>query len=103
MTNITKNEFIAMQACLNYDTVEDQLEDNFSDAGPTEVMEMLGWNEQQVAGLITSLKAKGLCDVDDRSADDLPHSVTIKDHILFLTHDGIRAVFAEIEKRKVLA
>lgn len=103
MTNITENEFIALRACLNYDDVESQLDDNYSNAGPTEFMELLGWTEQQVGGLITSLQGKGLGWLDDRSGDCLPGPVTLEDFIFWLTEDGVRAVFAEIEKREVLA
>jgi len=100
MTNITQNEFIALKTCLNYDNLETQLMDNYSNGGPVEFMAALGWSEHQVAGLMTSLQQKGLGWLDDRSGDSLPHKTKLEDHIFWLTDEGTRVVFEEIEKRR---
>jgi hypothetical protein len=95
MTNLTQNEITALKSCLNYDDREGQLSDNFSNGGPDEFKKALGWNDQQVGGLITSLQEKGLGDIDDRSGElawgeKLPH-------IFWLSDKGVNAIFDIIE------
>jgi hypothetical protein len=104
---LTQAELTALQTCLNYNDRESQLEDNFSNGGPTEFMEALGWNAQQVGGLIASLVSKGLGGLDDRSDECLRDDngrlypagkVPAELHIFWLSEKGVNAVFDAIEK-----
>ena len=107
---LTEAEFQALKACLNYDDRESQLEDNFSNGGPTEFAQVLGWDLHQVGGLITSMKNKGLGDLDDRSDEMLRDDngrlypegkVPVELHIFWLSKAGVNAVFDEIEARSM--
>lgn len=83
---LTTNEITALKACLNYETRKSQLADNMSVGGVSEFKEVLGWNEKQVGGLITSLEQKGMGFMDE------------EDDIFWLTEDGVNAIFDIIEK-----
>lgn len=79
--NVTNNEKKAMISCLNYNNRENQLSDNYSNCGVAEFRLLLGWNSQQVGGLITSLKEKGLAFMDGEN------------DILWLTEKGVNFLF----------
>ena len=89
--SLTPNEITALKACLNYNSLEGQLSDNFSNGGHTEFKKALGWNNQQVAALIGSLEAKGLGWGDDNEGNG---------HIFWLTDKGVRAIFEAIDAEK---
>lgn len=94
--NLTENEVLALKACLNYDDRESQLSDNMSNAGAAEFMELLGWDAQQVGGLMSSLIEKGLADV----ADDLIAYGEPGADLLWLTEAGVNAIFDIIEQEE---
>jgi hypothetical protein len=109
---LTEAEFQALKACLNYDDRESQLEDNFSNGGPTEFAQVLGWDLHQVGGLIASLTSKGLGGLDDRSEEMMTdengrlypkNKVPAELHIFWLSDEGVHAVFDEIEARSMAA
>jgi len=92
--NLTPNEVIALEVCLNYEDRANQLADNYSNGGTAEFMAALGWNEQQVGGLMTSLIEKGLGFADEDGVNGEPVDV------FWLTEDGVNAVFDVIEARE---
>ena len=87
---LTTNEAQALEICLNYDTRESQLEDNFSNGGSEEFQAALGWSKHQVAGLISSLEQKGLGWGDDNDGNG---------HIFWLSELGVNTIFNIIESR----
>lgn len=89
--NLTENEITALKACLNYSDRESQLSDNMSNGGTAEFKAELGWNSQQVGGLISSLIEKGLGypDEDGVNGNDVD--------IFWLTEKGVNAIFDVIE------
>lgn len=90
---LTDAEFWALSLCLNYDDMEAQLGDNFSNGGPTEFKQALGWTDHQVAGLISSLEKKGL-----GYCEEINDVTNNKAGIVFwLTEKGVQAVFADKE------
>ena len=90
MTNVTltANEIEALKTCLNYDDREIQKSDNYSNGGAEEFRSVLNWNKHQVAGLISSLEAKGMGNMDE------------EDDIFWLTDLGIDTIFDIIESEK---
>tara|TARA_A100001201_G_scaffold117158_1_gene100726 strand:- start:435 stop:842 length:408 start_codon:yes stop_codon:yes gene_type:complete len=91
----TKNELAAVKCCLNYDSSDDidddrigQLSDNYSNGGPEEFKKLLGWNDHQVAGLISSMEQKGIgyCDTDDMAEGQTGP-------LFWLSEDAINAYF----------
>lgn len=92
-TTLTQNEIVALKECLNYDSREAQLSDNFSNGSPSSFMRALGWNAQQVGGLMSSLMDKGMGYVE---SDDPGRPK--KDDIFWLTDKGVNAVFDVIER-----
>lgn len=98
MTTLTTNEITAMKVCLNYDNRKDQLNDNYSNGGPAEFMDALGWNAQQVGGLMTSLTEKGMGYCEDNSNTvwlGPPPPVTF-----WLTEAGVNTIFDIIEQEE---
>ena len=89
MTSLTQNEITALKICLNYDSREVQLDDNYSNGNADEFAKALGWDKQQVGGLITSLEQKGL-------AFKCPDGYDI----VWLTDDGVNAIFDVIDAEK---
>lgn len=89
--SVTDAEFIALQTCLNYDTRESQLSDNFSNGSHAAFKKALGWNDQAVAALIGSLESKGLVysDNDGVNGD--------KFNTVWLTEKGVNVVFDQID------
>lgn len=87
--NITENEGRALVACLNYDKLESQLDDNHSVAGPNEFADVLGWNMHQVGGLVASLTQKGL------GFEESMLEMTGENYSIFwLSEKGVRVAFA---------
>ena len=84
--SITKNEFLALKACLNYSNKESQLDDNFSNGGIEEFMSILNWNINQVKGLISSLEQKGLGYNEG--------------HIFWISELGVETVFNYMENNQ---
>ena len=87
---LTTNEVQALEICLNYDSRECQLEDNFSNGGSEEFQATLGWSKYQVAGLISSLEQKGLGWGDDNDGNG---------HIFWLSELAVNTIFDIIESR----
>jgi hypothetical protein len=88
---LTEAEITCLKACLNYDSREAQLSDNYSNGDPNEFQAQLDWNMHQVGGVMTSLKAKGMGDYD------------AEDDIFWLSVEGVNAVFDLIEAEKAAA
>lgn len=88
--SLTENEINAMECCLNYDSRESQLTDNYSNGGHDEFKGALGWNDKQVAALIGSLESKGMGWGDDNEGNG---------HIFWLSEEGVNAIFDIIESR----
>ena len=84
MTTLTANEYAALEVCLNYDTREDQLSDNYSNGGHAEFKEVLKWNNKQVSALIGSLEKKGMGYGDDNDGNG---------HIFWLSEKAVNLVF----------
>lgn len=97
MTNLTQNEITAMKLCLNYGDRQAQHDDNFSNAGPLDIAKALGWDMQQVGGLLSNLRTKGMAYVDDRSEDVGLRNCGVDMHIVWLLEAGIDAIFDIIE------
>ena len=86
--NVTNAEFVALRACLNYDSREAQLSDNFSNGGHEAFKEALGWDDQAVAALIGSLESKGLVHSENEDGNG---------NTVWLTESGVNAVFDQID------
>jgi len=81
-TTLTTLEAELLSKCLNYDTRNDQLQDNYTNADLSDAYNICG-GKHEAAGVIGSLIKKGLiCDLD---ADD--------GSMIWLTEDGIHAIF----------
>jgi len=90
MPTLTENETKALKMCLNYNSRSGQLSDNFSNAGAEDFALMLfNGNMQAAGGLITSLTAKGMGDIDDSEADDV--------NIFWLSEYGVNTIFDILE------
>jgi hypothetical protein len=82
-TTLTTLEADLLNACLNYtDNIESQLNDNFSNCDLYDAREICG-GRHQAAGVIGSLCKKGL--IEDPASDE--------DRIIWLTEDGIHAIY----------
>ena len=90
MTNLTANEITALKVCLNYDSREEQLSDNYSNGGQNEFKAALGWNDKQVSALIGSLEAKGMGYSDDNDDGN-------GENIFWLSELGVNTIFDIIE------
>jgi hypothetical protein len=97
MIDLTKNEIAAMKMCIAYGTRNEQHSDNHSDANPADIGIRLGWNRQQVGGLLASLILKGMVFVDDRTGEGDPILCNPDFHIVYLTKSGVDAIFDIIE------
>jgi len=90
MPNLTENEIKALKMCLNYNNRASQLSDNYSNAGAEDFALMLfKGNMQAAGGLITSLTAKGMGDMDDDGADSVD--------IFWLSEYGVNTIFDILE------
>ena len=89
--NLTSNERAFLELCLNYDNVESQLSDNYSNGGLMEATQLMGGNKHAGAGLLSSLSKKGLGYTDDGSN----WAVDPSDyhHTFWLSELGVRAIF----------
>ena len=99
MIDLTKNEIAAMKMCIAYGTRNEQHSDNHSDANPADIGIRLGWNRQQVGGLLASLILKGMVFVDDRSTEADPRVRNNPDfHVVYLTDElGVDTIFDIME------
>ena len=93
----TANEIAAMKLCLNYDDRAEQIDDNFSNAGPTDFAKALGWTMHQVGGLITNLEKKGVAWLDNREGECGIRTDDVDMHIVWLTEKGVNEIFDIIE------
>ncbi len=83
---LTKNEVEALKICLNYETREAQLEDNYSNGGAQEfAVELFDGNMKAAGGLITSLQEKGMGVMDE------------EDDIFWLSEEGVNTIFDILE------
>jgi len=96
--SLTTNERSFLELCLNYNSIEGQLSDNYSNAGLLEATQLMGGNKHAGAGLLSSLTKKGLGYPDDGS--DWAVDPTEYHHTFWLSELGVRAVFAAIESSK---
>ncbi len=98
MTQFTSNEIAAMKMCLNYTDRDTQLSDNHSDATPADIGIALGWNKQQVGGVLANLVMKGMAWVDYRGseADQMVRN-NPEFHVIYLHDAGVNAIFDIIE------
>ena len=90
-TQLTANEFAALELCLNYGDRASQLSDNYSVGGQREFMSSLKINRHQAAQLIGSLEAKGLGWSDDNEGNG---------NIFWLSDAAVNLVFDVIETRE---
>lgn len=62
--SLTQNEKTFLKLCLNYDTVEAQIGDNYSNGGIDEAMNLFDGTKQSkrqaAGGLLSSLQQKGM-------------------------------------------
>lgn len=86
MTHLTSNEIAALKTCLNYNTRDEQLDDNYSCGGIIEFAAELKWTKAQAKGLASSLTQKGMGYMDE------------EDDIFWLTEDGVNAIFDIIDE-----
>ena len=89
---LTENEMKAVKVCLNYNNRDAQLNDNYSNGGVEEFKLELGWNDQQIGGLISSMAEKGIGYMDNKYANA----------IFWLTEDGVNAYFDQLENDLLL-
>ena len=82
--NLTEKEVAALKECLNYSTREAQLDDNYSNGGMAEFINLFG-NKHVAAGVVSSLMEKGLGEMDT------------EDDIFWLTEKGVNAIFDYLE------
>lgn len=90
--NLTEKEMKVMKLCLNYDNKYDQLDDNFSDVGPKDVMDILSWSKEQVGGVISSLEKKELVYSEQEEQSPISYQGSLP-ATLWLTEKGINAYF----------
>ena len=93
---LTINERAFLEMCLNYDNIESQLSDNYSNAGLEEAVELMG-SRHAAAGLLSSLHKKGLGYSDDGS--DWAVDPSEYHHTFWLSELGVRAAFHNKEQR----
>ena len=84
---LTNNEIAFMKETLNYEDRENQLSDNYSNAGIGEGKELFKWNAQQMGGLVSSLEQKGMGHMDSDGYD-----------VFWLSEKGVNTIFDIIEK-----
>lgn len=88
---LTKNEKDFLQMCLNYDNIESQLSDNYSNAGMLEAASLFNNNKHAGAGLLSSLSQKKLGWGDDGSSWGMPANEY--NHVFWLSELGVRVAF----------
>ena len=94
--SLTTNERAFLELCLNYDNVESQLSDNYSNGGMTEATKIMGGNKHAGAGLLSSLTQKKLGYADDGS--DWGQSKDTYCHTFWLSELGVRVAFEILSK-----
>ncbi len=57
---LTANEAAFLKLCLNYDTIEQQMSDNYSNGGIDEACHLFAGNRKAAGGLLSSLNTKKL-------------------------------------------
>lgn len=90
--NITEKEIKVMKLCLNYDNRYDQLDDNFSNVGPKNIMDILSWSKEQVGGVISSLEKKELVYSEPEEQSPISYQGSLP-ATLWLTEKGINVYF----------
>ena len=91
-SSLTPNEKAFLLLCLNYDNVDSQLSDNYSNGGLREAVQVMGGNKHAGAGLLSSLTKKGLGYPDDGSNWGVDKSDYY--HTFWLSELGVRVAFA---------
>jgi hypothetical protein len=86
-TNLTALEAALLTQCLNYDTREDQMQDNYTNADLSDAHSICG-GKHQAAGVIGSLCKKGF--IADPANDE--------QQLIWLTVNGINAIFDHINE-----
>lgn len=92
--NLTLNERKFLQLCLNYDNIDSQLSDNYSNGGMTEAVSLFNGNKHAGAGLLSSLTQKKLGYADDGS--DWGQTKDTYYHTFWLSELGVRVAFASL-------
>jgi hypothetical protein len=87
-SNLTNNEREFLMLCLNYDTLEGQLSDNYSNGGMKEAIGIMNGNRHAAAGLLSSLTQKNL-----GWGEELEES---GEHVFWLTELGARVTFTAL-------
>jgi uncharacterized protein (DUF2164 family) len=85
--SLTDLEAKILLACLNYDNIEEQLGDNYSNCDLKDAHKICG-GKHQSAGVIGSLCKKGL--VGDPMDEE--------NNIIYPTEEGLRAIFSHKAK-----
>jgi hypothetical protein len=83
--SLTSLEANVLSACLNYDNIQNQLGDNYSNCDLRDAHKICG-GKHQASGVIGSLCKKGL--IYDPMQEE--------NKIIFMTEEGVRAIFAHI-------
>lgn len=100
---ITENERAMLSLCLNYDSRETQLSDNYSNGIVRHAHELMG-SKEAGAGLIGSLVKKGLVlDPAEHGTDPNDAFMGYKpwppeENIVWLTDVGVNVIFDIIER-----
>ena len=92
--HLTSNERAFLELCLNYDNIESQLSDNYSNGGLVEAPKLMRNNKHAGAGLLSSLTQKGLGYTDDGS--DWGVKTSDYYHTFWLSELGVRVAFAAL-------
>ena len=88
---LTTREAAMLKAALNYSDRAGQHDDNYSNLCLSETYAICG-GKHEAAGVIGSLTTKGLAWMDDNG-----------DNVIWLTHEGVDAIFDHIESTEVAA
>jgi hypothetical protein len=86
--SLTNLEIDILFACLNYDNIQSQLSDNYSNCDLKDAHKICG-GKHQAAGVIGSLCKKGL--IYDPMQEE--------NKIIFMTEEGVRAIFANLPNK----
>jgi len=90
--HLTANERAFLALCLNYDNIDSQLSDNYSNGGLLEATQLMSGNKHAGAGLLSSLTKKGLGYPDDGT--DWAVNPSEYHHTFWLSELGVRVAFA---------
>jgi len=89
--SLTENEKTFLQLCLNYDNIESQLSDNYSNGGMLEAASLFNNNKHAGAGLLSSLTQKNLGWSDDGSNWGMQRDEY--SHVFWLSELGVKVAF----------